>query len=80
VPSPLPIARSIAIVLAVSLALAACGRRGALEPPPDPNAPAQEEKAAPGGASLTPSPVGTPKKRAVEQPRPNEPFFLDAIL
>ncbi|WP_245280631.1 MULTISPECIES: LPS translocon maturation chaperone LptM [Chelatococcus] len=80
VPSPLPTARSLAVVLAVALALAACGRRGALELPPDPNAPAQEEKTSTGGASLTPSPVGTPKKQPVAQPRPNEPFFLDAIL
>ncbi|ALA18016.1 hypothetical protein AL346_12110 [Chelatococcus sp. CO-6] len=80
VPSPLPTVRSLAVVLAVALALAACGRRGALELPPDPNAPAQEEKTSTGGASLTPSPVGTPRKQPVAQPRPNEPFFLDAIL
>jgi predicted small lipoprotein YifL len=52
--------------------LAGCGRRGALEPPPDPSA-----KAAAAPDSL--SPVARPPKRTLIKP-PQDPFILDPLL
>jgi len=65
------------VVGLLTLALAACGRRGALEPPPDVAAAAKP--AQPGGT--LPSPVGTPRK-AVPYGfvPPNQSFVLDPLL
>ena len=58
-----------------ALALAGCGRRGALEPPPDPAAPkAVEEPASPAAG-----PVKRKKKR-VPINVPTTPFILDPLL
>jgi predicted small lipoprotein YifL len=56
-----------------ALALAGCGRKAGLDPPPSaevaPPAPSQT------GASPTTSPQGRPRQAA-----PNQPFFLDWLL
>ncbi|MDJ1159566.1 lipoprotein [Chelatococcus sp. SYSU_G07232] len=74
-----PYVRLALVAAGLSLLVAACGRRGPLEPPPDPSAP-KEEKAEPGGGSMTPSPIGTPKKQPRATSVPNEPFILDPLL
>ena len=65
-------AGALALLALIALGASACGRRGALEPPPDPNAVA---KAADSDASHPqvhhkPKPVAPPK----------QPFFLDFLL
>jgi predicted small lipoprotein YifL len=64
----------------IVLGLTACGRRGALEPPPDGSAASQAQQGAAEQATL-PSPVGTPRSKT---PRgytiPNKPFILDPLL
>ena len=64
------------------LSLSACGRRGALEPPPDPSAPqAQAAAQAPEGQGTLPSPVGTPRSRPDRGfTIPDKPFILDPLL
>lgn len=72
------LARTTLVVVAVGLALAACGRRGALEAPPDPNAPKEEQT---DGSSLASSPIpGSAKKKPRATPIPNRPFILDPLL
>jgi predicted small lipoprotein YifL len=75
----LPVSRLILAAGLLSLSLAACGRRGALEPPPDPSAPAQQTSTE---DTTVPSPIGTPKKTNTRAPyvKPKEPFILDPIL
>jgi predicted small lipoprotein YifL len=67
---------ALAGLLGVGLALAGCGRRGALEPPPDPSAEAQTDE--------TPAnPTHRPKSgKSAKTPIvvPNEPFILDPLL
>lgn len=80
--SSLTFPRAILVAGLLALSLSACGRRGALEPPPSASAQgaqAQAESAA--GGSTLPSPVGTPRSA----PRqgytiPNKPFILDPLL
>ncbi len=57
---------AVAIVLATALALSACGRRGALEPPPNGRA------VSPDGAQLQEAPP--------PQTRPARPFILDPLI
>jgi predicted small lipoprotein YifL len=84
--TPVRAVRLVILGSLVALALAGCGRKGPLEPPPgavnvkpnpleeredvDPNAPKQ----------VIPSiaPVGSKKGKRIEAPK--EPFFLDPIL
>ena len=73
-PSPIPAVRAIALVLAVGVALAGCGRRGRLEPPPTPESIAAAEKAK-GAKTGIHKRVPNPAIRA-----PNQPFALDPIL
>ena len=65
--------KPLAVLLA--LGLAACGRYGPLEPPPDPNAPPKPANSSPttmnGGLSKPVIPPITP---------PKQPFFLDFLL
>ncbi|MFC5482625.1 LPS translocon maturation chaperone LptM [Microvirga aerilata] len=65
------------------LGLSACGRRGALEPPPNASAPAAEtqQQATTSDATL-PSPVGTPRSGSPNRGPtvPNKPFILDPLL
>lgn len=71
---PVPAVRALLLVLAVGLALAGCGRRGRLEPPPTPESIAAAEKAKNSKTGL--------RKRVPNPPirAPNEPFVLDPIL
>jgi predicted small lipoprotein YifL len=61
------------------LSLSACGRRGALEPPPDPTATAETTTIE--GQGTLPSPVGTPRSRPNRgYTIPDKPFILDPLL
>jgi predicted small lipoprotein YifL len=61
------------------LSLSACGRRGALEPPPDPAA--QAATTTMEGQATLPSPVGTPRSQSNRgYTVPNKPFILDPLL
>ena len=67
--------RTLLIGLA-ALALAGCGRKGPLEPPPDPSAKVQEPVA-------TDNPIGPPKRAKKNRTPinvPKDPFILDPIL
>jgi predicted small lipoprotein YifL len=81
--SSLPFARIALVAGLLVLGLSACGRRGALEPPPDPTA-QQAQKSADEGdqQGAIPSPVGTPQSRRPKQGYviPKEPFILDPLL
>jgi predicted small lipoprotein YifL len=67
-------ARLPALAALLALTLAACGRYGQLEPPPDPNAP-------PKPASSTPGNVGSLAKPSIPPiTAPKQPFFLDFLL
>ncbi|MBD2749281.1 hypothetical protein IC232_21610 [Microvirga sp. BT688] len=80
--SSLSLARTVLVAGLVIVSLSACGRRGALEPPPSASAATvetQQQTAA--GESTLPSPVGTPRS----SPRrgytiPDKPFILDPLL
>jgi predicted small lipoprotein YifL len=78
--SRLPLPRLVLATSLVALSLTACGRRGALEAPPDPNAPKVEQSAAPAGT--LPSPIATPQggnaKRGYVVPK--DKFILDPLL
>jgi predicted small lipoprotein YifL len=58
------------LILVALAALSACGRRGALEPPPKPG----EVSAAPG--QIVPGPTTAP----VQDPAKSKPFILDPLL
>ncbi len=78
--SSLSLARMVMVAALVVLSLSACGRRGALEPPPSASAPAAQPQSTVSDTAL-PSPVGTPRST----PRqgytiPNKPFILDPLL
>jgi predicted small lipoprotein YifL len=80
--SRLPAAR-LALAGIVVLSLAACGRRGALEPPPDPSAQKKEEAAEQPAEPTVPSVIGTPSRSAnprTPYEKPKRPFILDPIL
>jgi predicted small lipoprotein YifL len=66
----------------IVLGLSACGRRGALQPPPDGSATSQtEEKQDATEQSTLPSPVGTPRSKATRgYTVPHKPFILDPLL
>lgn len=83
--------RSAFIVLALALALAGCGRRGALEAPPNAAAQASENQRTgavvggdeedDGADSVVTSPIpGGQKKRAKGITIPQRPFVLDPLL
>jgi predicted small lipoprotein YifL len=77
--SSLPLSRVALIAGLAILSLSACGRRGALEPPPDPSA--QAATAQPEGQATLPSPVGTPRSKPNRgYTIPNKPFILDPLL
>ena len=78
-PSPRVLARAALLAAALTGALAACGRRGPLEMPPDPNAPKQQEQTGPQTPTLTPVPTQQPR-RNTGIVVPNRPFILDKIL
>ena len=64
-------ARAPALAVLLALMLAACGRYGPLEPPPDPNAP-------PKPASTNPASLAKPSIPPITAPK--QPFFLDFLL
>ena len=87
--SSLPSTRLILLAGAIVLGLSACGRRGALEAPPDPKAPQASAQAAapeqtPEGEEDTTlaSPVGRPRSSNSKRGYviPKEPFILDPLL
>ena len=79
--SSLTFPRAVLVCGLLVLGLTACGRRGALEPPPSASAQAAEAQQATASDSTLPSPVGTPRS----SPRrgytiPDKPFILDPLL
>ncbi len=64
--------KTLAVLLA--LGLAACGRYGPLEPPPDPNAPPKPANS----NSTTPAALSKPSIPPIVPPK--QPFFLDFML
>jgi predicted small lipoprotein YifL len=67
-------ARLRALAAALALMLAACGRYGPLEPPPDPNAPPKPANTNPGNVASLAKPSIPPIMP------PKQPFFLDFLL
>ena len=62
----------IVIIVALALAVAACGRKGDPLPPPDPNAPPAAK------SSDTLGGLGRPSNPPIE--KPHKPFILDPLL
>lgn len=82
-------ARAALIATALSVALSACGRRGALQPPPDPSAPQQSstregssdvDDTDESSGALAPVTTTGAKKRGRDFTIPKEPFVLDPLL
>ncbi|GGK35391.1 LPS translocon maturation chaperone LptM [Salinarimonas ramus] len=69
------------LLIATALTLSACGRRGALEPPPGAGpAPLADEAAVPSDP-LVNVPVGGPRQpESVPVAQPDRPFLLDILL
>lgn len=80
--SSLSLSRAALVAGLLVLGLTACGRRGALEPPPDASAEAAETQTqVPTSDATLPSPVGTPRASARRgYTIPNKPFILDPLL
>jgi predicted small lipoprotein YifL len=87
--------RTVMMVILLAGVVSACGRRGPLEPPPDPSAPKVEQgkdKKAKGQTASSSdkddgdddgeitAPVGQAKKRPRHFVIPKEPFILDPLL
>ncbi len=69
-------ARLITLGALIALSLAACGKYGPLEPPPDPNAPPK-----PAHSSSNPNNLGALTKPSIPPiVPPKQPFFLDFLL
>ena len=64
--------RLMALAALFALLVAGCGRYGALEPPPDPNAPPKPANS--NGLAALKKPSIPPLKA------PDQPFFLDFLL
>jgi len=74
------LSRAALVAGLIVLGLSACGRRGALEPPPDGSAAPQAQQSTADQSTL-PSPVGTPRSKATRgYTIPNKPFILDPLL
>jgi predicted small lipoprotein YifL len=86
---------ALAVILVAALGLAACGRKGPLDPPPSAAIPPGPvaSSAPPGlpGYSATPPAPGSPAETSaktgfdargnpVAPPGPNQPFILDPLL
>ncbi len=90
--TPLPPAlRALVVAAALVAGLSACGRRGALEPPPNPRVPAAAANATANAETAddeTPEtllPSATPKPQSSRESKrgytiPKEPFILDPLL
>ncbi|MGP9820223.1 LPS translocon maturation chaperone LptM [Salinarimonas sp. NSM] len=71
----------VILVVAAALALSACGRRGALEPPPGAGPAPAAEEARVASDPLTDVPVGGPREpETAPVAQPDRPFFLDVLL
>ena len=70
------------LALCVGAALAGCGRRGPLEPPPNGRDIPGEENAQPGDqtAGTIGNPIGQPQRRNEPIRPPTGPFVLDFLL
>jgi predicted small lipoprotein YifL len=78
--SSLTFSRAVVVAGLLVLSLSACGRRGALEPPPDASVPQVQQQGNANQATL-PSPVGTPRSKASRgYTVPDRPFILDPLL
>ena len=76
--SRLPSSRVLLVAGVLTVALAACGRRGALEAPPSAAASAQTQARE---ESTLPSPVGTPRRsHGAGFVVPRRSFILDPLL
>jgi predicted small lipoprotein YifL len=82
--SSLVFPRAVLVAGVLILSLSACGRRGALEAPPDPSAPQSQQgtSAATPAQGTLPSPVGTPRAKNVSRGYtiPKSSFILDPLL
>jgi predicted small lipoprotein YifL len=80
--SSLTFPRVVLVAGLLVLGLTACGRRGALEPPPDASAQnAEIQTQVPMTDGTLPSPVGTPRSEPRQGYKiPNKPFILDPLL
>ena len=74
---PRNLVRMTLLTVLMGLALAACGRKGPLEPPP--SAIEQAKPAATADTGIMP-PVGAKKPETKAPPPPDKPFFLDFLL
>jgi len=79
--SSLTFPRAVVVAGLLVLGLTACGRRGALEPPPSAEAQPDTQMQTPVSDSTLPSPVGTPRSSARQgYTIPKKPFILDPLL
>lgn len=75
------LSRAALVAGLIVLGLSACGRRGALEPPPDGSAASQAQPQGTADQPTLPSPVGTPHSRTTRgYTIPRRPFILDPLL
>jgi predicted small lipoprotein YifL len=80
-PSSLSFPRAVLVTGLIVLSLTACGRRGALEPPPSASAAQQAEAQAETPQGTLPSPVATPRSKPSRgYTIPDKPFILDPLL
>jgi predicted small lipoprotein YifL len=76
----MPSARNFLVVLSLGLALAACGRRGSLEPPSGGKTfPTEVEEGTPDGAPAT-GEVQTGRRGRTTVTVPRDRFILDPLL
>jgi predicted small lipoprotein YifL len=68
------IAFHVALACALAAGLAACGRKGPLDPPPTAAAPAE------GTAAASGQQAAPPPENAATQPPSKRPFLLDPLL
>jgi predicted small lipoprotein YifL len=77
--SPFPAGRALALAVFAAVALAACGRIGPLEPPPD--ATAQAKPPMPKANEVTAETLNPQMKPKIPPiTPPDKPFFLDFLL
>ncbi|MCV9940565.1 lipoprotein [Boseaceae bacterium BT-24-1] len=82
--SRLKLGRTVLVIGLLGLALAACGRRGPLEPPPNAknavDLPDKQTGAVENTFATDASPLGKPPKRNKAIEVPEKPFVLDPLL
>ncbi len=75
------LSRAALVAGLIVLGLSACGRRGALEPPPGSAAAQAQQQETEADQPTLPSPVGTPRSSDTRgYTIPNKPFILDPLL